>query len=304
METKMTSASRPEGATRRQRRRSIARTVFLAPYLLLMIMFGVIPIFYAFGLSFFDTVDYVFWGWTNYVYALEDYRLVPAILNVLSFVGIWVSLMIVGVPLLALLLDTLKQRSAAIIRTIFYIPGAIALPVVVILWLFLLEPRVSPFNFIYELLGWQTRQQVFAGLGDAWIFSLMGFLAHSGGWIVVLGGALSSIPKEILEASRIDGANSFQIATRIKIPMISRSIILMAILSISVGLQIFVEPHLIGLAGEDFVRPDWSVTQLAFFYAFKFGDLGVAAALSVMSLILPLIFAFTLIFATKFYKID
>jgi ABC-type sugar transport system permease subunit len=46
------------------------------------------------------------------------------------------------------------------------------------------------------------------------------------------------------------------------------------------------------------------VTQLSFFYAFNFGDFGIAAAMSVLSLILPFLFAFTLIFATKFYKID
>ena len=70
------------------------------------------------------------------------------------------------------------------------------------------------------------------------------------------------------------------------------------------GLQIFVEPHLLSLAGGQFDKPDWSVTQLAFFYAFKWGDFGVAAAISTLSLILPLIIAFTLIFATRFYKID
>jgi len=115
---------------------------------------------------------------------------------------------------------------------------------------------------------------------------------------------LASLPGEVLEAARIDGANRFQIAMRIKLPLIYRTVVLMTILSVSTGLQIFVEPHLIGLAGDEFVREDWSVTQLSFFYAFNFGDFGIAAAMSVLSLILPFLFAFTLIFATKFYKID
>ena len=276
----------------------------LTPYLLLMIMFAVFPVLYAFGLSFFDTFDMVFWGLTNYKEALSDYRLVPAILNVLQYVLVWVSMMVIGVTLLALLLDTLSLRSAAIVRSVYFIPGAIASSAAVVLWLFLLDPIVSPFGWLYELVGWENRQSTINGMGEVWIFALMGFLGNSGGWIVVLGGALSGLSREVIEAARIDGANAWQMATRIKIPMISKTITLMAIMTLAVGLQVFVEPQLLSLAGGQFDKPDWSVTQLAFFYAFRFGDFGIAAAISTLSLILPLIIAFTMIFATRFYKID
>ena len=286
------------------RRRILVAYALLTPYLLLMIMFAVFPVLYAFGLSFFDTFDMVFWGLTNYKEALSDYRLVPAIWNVLQYVLVWVSMMVIGVTLLALLLDTLSLRTAAIVRSVYFIPGAIASSAAVVLWLFLLDPIVSPFGWLYELLGWENRQSTINGMGEVWIFALMGFLGNSGGWIVVLGGALSGLSREVIEAARIDGANTWQMATRIKIPMISKTITLMAIMTLAVGLQVFVEPQLLSLAGGQFDKPDWSVTQLAFYYAFRFGDFGVAAAISTLSLILPLIIAFTMIFATRFYKID
>ena len=84
-------------------------------------MFAVFPVLYAFGLSFFDTIDHVFWGLTNYRAALDDYRLLPAIKNVLSFVTIWITLMVIGVTVLSLFLDTLKERTATIIRTVYYL---------------------------------------------------------------------------------------------------------------------------------------------------------------------------------------
>ena len=286
------------------RRRVLVAYALLTPYLLLMIMFAVFPVLYAFGLSFFDTFDMVFWGLTNYKEALSDYRLVPAIWNVLQYVLVWVSMMVIGVTLLALLLDTLSLRSAAIVRSVYFIPGAIASSAAVVLWLFLLDPIVSPFGWLYELVGWENRQSTINGMGEVWIFALMGFLGNSGGWIVVLGGALSGLSREVIEAARIDGANAWQMATRIKIPMISKTITLMAIMTLAVGLQVFVEPQLLSLAGGQFDKPDCSVTQLAFFYAFRFGDFGIAAAISTLSLILPLIIAFTMIFATRFYKID
>lgn len=293
-----------KSSRKRNWRASFAAYVFLAPYLVLMIMFAFFPVLYALGLSFYDSIEGVFWGLTNYRAALDDYRMLPAVKNVLSFVSLWVLMMVIGVTFLALSLDAIKPKLAVVYRTIYYVPGAIASSAVVVLWLFLLEPQVSPFHFIYNWIGWENRQQTMEGMGEVWIFSLMGFLSHSGGWIVVVGGALASVPTDVLESARIDGANRWQLATQIKIPLISRTIILMAIVSVSAGIQIFIEPHLLGLAGGIFERPDWSVTQLGFFYAFTFGDFGVAAAISVLSLILPLVFAFVLIFATKFYKID
>ncbi len=303
----MPRLSKPELKARARKaavRRTLVSYSLLLPYLILMVMFAVFPVLYAFGLSFFDTFDNVFWGLTNYREALRDYRLGPAVWNVLRYVLTWVSLMVFGVTLLSLLLDTLSERPAALLRSIYFMPGAIASSAVVVLWLFLLDPLVSPFNLVYHLVGWESRQEVISGLGEVWIFALMGFLGNSGGWIVVLGGALSSLSRDVIEAARIDGANHWQMATRIKLPMISKTITLMAIVTLSVGLQIFVEPQLMSLAGGQFEKPDWSVMQLGFYYAFRFGDFGVAAAISTMSLILPLVIAFVLIFATKFYKID
>lgn len=289
---------------RAKRRRTSVAYFLMLPYLMLMLGFAVFPVFYALGLSFFDTFDMRFAGLFNYREALSDYRLVPAIWNVARYVLVWVSMMTIGVTLLALLLDTLPERPAAVIRSVYFMPGAIASSAVVVLWLFLLDPLVSPFGLLFDVLGWENRQSTIAGLGEVWIFALMGFLGNSGGWIVVLGGALSGLSRDVLEAARIDGARPWQMATRIKIPMISKTIVLMAITTTAVGLQIFVEPQLLSLAGGQFDKPDWSVTQLGFFYAFRFGDFGIAAAISTLSLILPLVIAFALIFATRFYKID
>lgn len=298
------SATRQAAKRRQARRQTLVAYALLSPFLALLVMFAFFPVLYAFGLSFFDTIDNVFWGLTNYREALNDYRLLPAIKNILQYVLTWVSMMVIGVTLLALLLDTLSERPAAIVRSIYFLPGAIASSAVVVLWLFLLDPQVSPFNGVFKIFGWDNRQSTIAGLGEVWIFALMGFLGNSGGWIVVMGGALSGLSRDVLEAARIDGVNAWQMATRIKIPMIKKTITLMAIMTIAVGLQIFVEPQLLSLAGGQFDKPDWSVTQLAFFYAFNWGDFGVAAAMSTLALVLPLIIAFTLIFATRFYKID
>ena len=288
----------------RNRRQTLISYLFLLPYLLLLLMFGVLPVCYAFGLSFFDTIGGVFWWFTNYQSALADFRLPASVINVLTYVVIWVAITVIGVVALSLMLDSLRRRSATALRTIFFLPGAITSSAIVVLWLFMLDPLVSPFQPIFHLLGWTSRQNVVGGLGFAGIFAIMGYFSGSGGWIVVFGGALASVPSELNEAAKIDGANRWQMAMLIKLPMIWRSVGLMAILSFAGGLQIFVEPQLMQLGGIQFSRTDWSVNQLAFLYAFSQGDFGISAALSTMLLTASIAIALVIIFATKFYKID
>ncbi|MEO8882467.1 MAG: sugar ABC transporter permease [Devosia sp.] len=298
------SAERQQATKRRGRREALISYLFLLPYIILLLMFGVLPVFYAFGLSFFDTIGGTFWWFTNYVTAFADFRFSASVVNVLTYAVIWVVVTVVGVLALSLMLDTLRRRAATALRTIFFLPGAITSSAIVVLWLFMLDPLVSPFQPLFHLFGWTSRQNVVTSVGFAGIYALMGFFSGSGGWIVVFGGALSSLPQEVMEAAKIDGASRWQTAMLIKLPMIGRSVALMAILCFAGGLQIFVEPQLMELAGQQYSRSDWSVNQLAFQYAFSMGDFGTSAALSTMLLTASIGIALIIIFATKFYKID
>lgn len=298
------SADRARRARRKGQRDTRMSYLLLAPYLLLLAMFGVFPVAYAFGLSFFDTIEMVFWGLTNYEFVFDDFRVPASVVNVLTFVALWVSLTVVGVATLSLMLDSIGRRAANLLRTVYFLPGAVTSSAIVVLWLFVLDPSVSPFQSVLHTIGWQTRADVIAGVGLAGIFAIMAYFSASGGWIVVFGGALSSLPAEVMEAARIDGANRLQLALRIKLPMIWRSLVLMGILSLAAGLQLFVEPQLMGLAGPQFAQSDWSLNQMAFQYAFRMGDFGASAALSTLLVGASVIIALVIVFATKFYKLD
>ncbi len=278
--------------------------LLLLPYLILLLAFGIFPIAYAFGLSFVDTIGMAFYGLNDYAFVFSDFRVPRAAINVITFVAIWVTATVIGVAILSLMLDSVKRRTATALRTIYFLPGAVTSSAIVVLWLFVLDPSVSPFQVLQHLIGWQNRADVVSGLGLAGVFSVMAYFSQSGGWIVVFGGALSSLPVEVMEAARIDGANRFQLAMRIKLPMIWRSLVLMGILSFATGLQIFVEPQLMGLAGAQFSQSDWSLNQMAFQYAFQMGDFGASAALSTMLVGSSIVIAMIIVFATRFYKVD
>lgn len=292
-------------AEKRKARRDTRMSYFLLlPYLVLLFMFGIFPIAYAFGLSFVDTIEMAFYGLKNYEFVFNDFRVPQSALNVIVFVAIWVTMTVVGVAGLSLMLDSVGRRTATTLRTIYFLPGAVTSSAIVVLWLFVLDPSVSPFQPVLHAIGWETRADVISGFGVATVFAIMAYFSASGGWIVVFGGALSSLPTEVMEAARIDGASRFQLATRIKLPMIWRSLVLMAILSFAGGLQLFVEPQLMGMAGPQFAQNDWSLNQMAFQYAFRMGDFGASAALSTLLVGSSIVIALIIVFATKFYKLD
>lgn len=304
--TTTSTDTRPRAARLRARQRRHLATcyLFLLPYLLLLLVFGVVPVTYAVGLSFFDTYENAFTGFGNYARALADFRLATSFANVATYVVLWVSSMIVGVSALALIVDALPRWAGTTARTVFFLPGAITSAAVVVLWLFLLDPAVSPFRPLLHAIGAGNRFEVFETFGFAGVFTMMSFFAYAGGWIVVMHGALASIPVDVIDAARVDGCRTGRLAVSIKLPMVWRTVTLMAVLSLANGLQLFVEPQLLGLAGPQLARNDWAPNQLAYQYAFLMGDFGVSAALSTVILGISLAIALWLVFATRFYRVS
>jgi multiple sugar transport system permease protein len=124
-----------------------------------------------------------------------------------------------------------------------------------------------------------------------------------GNWIVIMFGALQSVPHEILEAARIDGAGPLRISLLIKLPLVSKYVVYMVILSFAFALQIFVEPQLfytITQAGST----SWSLNQLGYTFGFSQGDFGLAATVSLILLMLSSVGALWLVFRTNFFQTE
>jgi len=117
-------------------------------------------------------------------------------------------------------------------------------------------------------------------------------------------GALNTIPTDLEEAARIDGAGPIGIALRLKVPLIRKWIAYMVILSFATGTQLFVEPQLVSLASWGMIPDSWSPNQLSYQYAFQSGDFNGAAALSVDLLVLGLACAALVVFRTGLFDRD
>ena len=262
--------------------------MFSSGYVVLLLAFGVGPMLYALYLSF--TKAGAFVGLDNFVKVFGDFRFFPAVQHVAVFVAIWLVTLIVLVVLLALVVHALRVRwLSATARFLFYIPGALAGSASVMLWLFLLDPSVSPVAVVLNQFGFTSFIQTVDQGNLPVVFTVIAFWTGAGGWIIIMYGALNTISSEVMDAARIDGAGPLKTAWYIQIPLLRKWIAYMGVISIAVGSQLFVEPKILSLASRGVVPKDYSLNQLA--YVFAFGpqaDFNGSAAISILLLVVAM----------------
>jgi multiple sugar transport system permease protein len=303
----MFSTNSPAGTervTRRAIRPGRAGLGFVAAYVVLLIAFGVVPSAYAIYFAFTNAGNR-FTGLSNFTAAASDFRYVDAIEHVALYLVFWLASLVVFVVALALLLHRLAARGVSrALRFLFYVPGALAGAASVMVWLFLLDPSVSPAGFLLRALGFDTFGQVIAPGHLPILFTLIAFWTGAGGWIVVMYGALNNIPGELLEAARIDGAGAWQVARRVQIPLLRKWIVYMVILAFAGGTQLFVEPQLLSQASVGVAGRDYSLNQLSYDFAFQNDNVNTAAAVSVELLLVGLIVAAVFVARSGFFDAD
>jgi multiple sugar transport system permease protein len=280
---------------------NLAMWVMFSPYLFLLISFGLIPIIMAVLEVPHESRVNPDGGWDAFIIVLQDFRFLPAVKNVLGFMAIFVPTTIIFVIAMALMLDVNPTAWKKWLRMAYIVPAAISGAVAVLVWYALLQPAFSPIKTPLSWVGITTSDQIWQTKNLVFIFAIMAFFAIAGNWILIQFGSLQSISGEVIEAARVDGCSAFQIAMRIKLPLIKKYIVYMGVLIFAGGLQIFVEPQLIDTGIYSGIAEAWSLDQLSFELAFTSGDFGGASALSLMLLIPSLLGALVVIFKTDMF---
>lgn len=295
--------SRRPGRVRRHR---WAGPAFVAPYLIFLVAFGLIPVGYGLWTTFVVTDPYGGdrLGTDNWSRVAGDYRLMPAVENIAVYLVVWLPLLLLTVVALTLLLHARKGRFAGFMRFVYYLPGAVTGSAAALMWIFMISPQYSPASSLLHAMGFTTSADI---LGSGWLPFLLTAIAieaGAGGWIVILYGALQSIPDEVIEAARIDGANGWQQAVHIKLPIVRKYLAFILITSFAGGTQLFVEPQMLSYASNNAMSKTWSPNQLAYTYATGELSFGKASVLSILLMAVGLIAALVVIYRTKFYETD
>jgi multiple sugar transport system permease protein len=184
----------------------------------------------------------------------------------------------------------------------YIVPASISGAVAVLVWWAIFEPTISPIKSVLGFFGIESAPQVWQTKNLVYLIAIMAVFAIAGNWILIQYGSLQSISSEILEAARVDGCSAFQLALRIKLPLIRKYVIYMAVLLFAGGLQIFVEPQLLTTSVYTGIANAWSFDQLSYELAFKSGDFGGASALSLILLLPSMVGALIVIFKTDMFE--
>ncbi|OEJ23793.1 ABC transporter permease [Streptomyces agglomeratus] len=264
---------------------------FLLPAAVLFAVFFALPIGYALWLSLHKVEvkglglgkgarEEVWAGLENYTAALTDAELGHGALRVLGYGAIVVPVMLGLALLFALLLDTERVRARPFSRLAIFLPYAIPGVVAALLWGFLYLPDVSPFHYTLGKLG-LPRPDLFDG-GP--LFAALANIAVWGGTgfnMIVIYTALRSVPAEVYEAAKLDGASPVQIALRIKIPMVAPSLVLTFFFSVIATLQVFSEPTTLKPLTNG-ISTTWSPLMKVYNDAFVNGNVYAASATTVV----------------------
>ena len=228
----------------------VAPYVFLAPFMLSFVVFMILPIVVALYTSFFQVKrsglgfggdnDSVFVGFDNYVQAFANSAFMDSFGRVLLFGVVQVPIMLALSLLLALLFDSAVVRAKRFFQLAVFLPYAVPSVVAALIWGFLYQPRVSP---IVEGLADLGVAVDFLGPGTVlWSIANVAVWSVTGVNMIILFSALQTVPREMYEAARLDGASEFRMALQIKLPMIYPALMLTTLFSIIGTLQLFNEP--------------------------------------------------------------
>jgi multiple sugar transport system permease protein len=253
----------------------------VAPFVALFLMFFAFPLVYSIGISFTSARTSQFIGFQNYVYMFGLSEFWAGILRVLYFGVIQVTVMIVCAVVLALFLDSPYARGKRLFSTIYFLPYAVPGVIAAIMWGFLFTPQLNGVLNIPMELG-LTSKPIDPLDPSTVLYAIMFIVTweFTGYNMTIYMTSLSSIPREILDAARIDGASEVQIARLIKLPLLRRTLTFTLVLSIIGTLQLFNEPSIIGQLTP--IGTSYTPNLLIYTTAFSFDNIPVAAAMSVV----------------------
>lgn len=277
---------RPTGRLRRPE--GVGAAILVGPYIVLLLVAGIIPTIYAVVQSFSLENGNGFAGIDNFSRIVGDFRFFATFGHILITLAVWLPIMMVGVVGLALLVHASPGPLGSAMRILYYIPGALAGTANFMLWLFLLNPGQSPLDFLWNGFGFTNLNEVAQPSHLPMILAAMLFFQGAGTWLVIVNGGLNSIPEEVLEAGIVDGAGPIALAWRIKLPIIRPWLGYMLLLNIAYGFQLFVEPQVMSQATHGLISPQWTPNQLSYTYAYQIMNTPAAAAMSVLLLVISL----------------
>jgi multiple sugar transport system permease protein len=278
------------------RRSKLVGFLYLTPALLFVLAFTLYPTIQMLWVSLNNWTLITppkFVGLNNFTRAFGDDQFWTSLGFTLKYTLIITPILMIGGYLIALLVSE-NSPLRRFTRTVVFIPVVIGLGVSSLLWYWLFSPDFGFVNKILQDIGIIDRPVIWLGVdADLSNYAIMASIAWKviGFGMILFVGAIQAVPSEITEATMVDGASYWQRVRRVILPLTTRTILLVTLISV-VGSLLAFDQFYIMTAGQPFNQTATSVFWV-YQNSFPFLKLGYGAALSVI--LAAIVLAFTVV---------
>ncbi|MFI0781141.1 carbohydrate ABC transporter permease [Streptomyces sp. NPDC021212] len=281
-------ASEHAATTARSRGTRLLAVLFLAPTVVGIVVFTVVPIVGSVVLSLFrwDVIEDPRWaGVSNYRDVLTDSTVLVSFRNTLVFMVLAVALQLLIALVLAITVNgRMPKWLRPVFRSAFFFPLVLSAASISVVMKYLFNQDFGPVNWLLGTAGipsvpWLTSENgAMAAVVLAYVWQQFGF-----SFLLFVGG-LNNIPKEVHEAASLDGASGLRKHLALTLPLLSPTLLVASVVGIINALQVFEQPYVLTAGGPgDSTRTVVMVIYETAFEQLRFGE---ASAVGVLLFVL------------------
>jgi multiple sugar transport system permease protein len=282
-----------ERALPQRRAEAILGWVFATPYLVHFLFFQAGAILFSLGLSLWDT-DLLsrseFIALDNYRYLFQEE---PLFLQAARVTVIYTLISVPLATIIALSIAVLLNQNIklqGVFRTLFYMPALVTGVAVAITWIMVLHPDFGISALVFEFFGLRSPRWFWS---EEWALPGLAMIALWGAgtnMLLYLAG-LQSIPTQIQEAARIDGASAWQTFFRVTLPLLTPTVFFNVVLNMIGSFQVFTSSFVLTQGGPN----NATLTMVLLIYRKAFQNFSFGYASSIAWVLFVVILFFTLV---------
>jgi len=285
------------------KRNKLAFWGFVGPSLFAFSLVVIVPLLVGIYYSFTDwngirsNINFV--GLKNYLEIFKDEGFIESFIFTTKFtIASVITINVIGFSLALLVTRKLKISNA--LRTIFFMPNLIGGLILGFIWQFIFTKGFASLGELTGqrwLLGWLSNQETgFWGLVILMAWQMSGYL------MVIYVAAIQNIPKELVEASQIDGANAWERTKHIVFPLVRPAFTVSLFLTLSNSFKLYDQN--LSLTGGGPANSTQMIAMNIYNTAFKFNEMGVAQAKAVVFFLIIGVVTLSQVYITKKSEVE
>ncbi len=252
--------------------------LFILPAICIFVLFYILPISHALYLSLHETAalgQAYFVGLRNYGDLLENKLFWKGLRNTLVYTLMFVPSVTVLPMLVALALNT-AVKGRKVLRAIYFVPVVCSVVVVALIWKWIYHPEIGILNYFISLFGLPAQRWLGFDLALSSI-ALMQVWKSIGYFMIIYLAGLQSIPYQLYEVAKIDGASGRQMFWYITLPMLMHTVLLVVVISTINSFMVF--DAIFVMTGGGPGSATMTITFLIYTTAFRSFQVGQATAI-------------------------